>query len=705
SYTDGNRTPFPHEYIFDLNEIKCFNQLEIFTRTSGDTVGVIGDYEIYVADELEGDQTQWRKVTEDTTRYHNGQAPKDLSISLPSTEARYIKVRALNNRDDYNLTILAEVKVSNKTTVNQLIAQDSSYIQYIGNWVKDINGAFVNGGTYNSSNGSFNYAINGSETNIYVSQDTEVEVSIDGGPWIKYSLQGSLREPSITLNMDSDGVHTIEVRTIGQQINLNMISTDGTFIKEDAPDRTQGPQMTGVDNVEIGIGEVDNFDRLKDIVVIDDRDQDLTPTVIGEIKKPTPGTNEISVLTYQVTDSDGNTTVIEREIMVTNQLPTLEGASITIQEGEEIELVTDSRLGLMATDYEDGDLVSKINVIDLDGFNPKSPCVGEYSITYEVLDSDGNQATLTLNISVIEKGHPIINGVEDLTIMSGQAFDPMTGIYAIDSVSQEPLQIEVIGQIDLYQIGEQTLTYQIMTLDGEAIEIQRTITVTYLSEESTDLEVAQCFIPHTELQFQQLIEEIKQYDTNAMLIERKEEVDHFIYRIKITAMESTNSTQTEYLIDIKVAKDINFEPVLPEVKPETPSEPALPEVKPETPSEPALPEVKPEQPSEPEHPEVKPEVPSEPEKPEVKPGTPSEPEQPSEPAHPEVKPEVPSEPADPEVKPEQPSEPKHPEVKPSNDMDTRTDKIVPVTGHVRGMSLLSGLFMILVSLFPWKKRQ
>ncbi len=66
---------------------------------------------------------------------------------------------------------------------------------------------------------------------------------------------------------------------------------------------------------------------------------------------------------------------------------------------------------------------------------------------------------------------------------------------------------------------------------------------------------------------------------------------------------------------------------------------------------------------------------------------------------------MPSEPADPEVKPEQPSEPKHPEVKPSNDMDTRTDKIVPVTGHVRGMSLLSGLFMILVSLFPWKKRQ
>ena len=418
SYTDGNRTPFPHEYIFDLNEVKQFNQLNLFTRISGDTVGVIGDYEIYVTNELNGDQTEWHKIAEEIGRYKNSQASKDLSISLSPTQARYIKVKALNNRDDYNLTILAEVEVSYKTNVNSLIAQDSSYIQYKGTWLKDTNGAFVNGGTYNSTDGSFSYAIDGKETNLYVSQDSEVEISIDGGVWTKYKLKGSLREPSLTLSMDVSRNHTIEVRAIGQQISLNMISTDGQFIKEDAPDRTQAPKITGVNSVKMGMSEVDQFDTLAGVVVTDDHDKDLVPTVTGEIKKPKPGTNETSILTYTVTDSDGNTTTVEREITVTNQLPTLEGSSIVIQENEKINLLTDLRIGLKAMDEEDGELTKSIRVKDYDGFNPDAPKSGTYQIIYEVMDSDGNVVLKEVTIDVKP-----INKPGDVPIEPGETPD------------------------------------------------------------------------------------------------------------------------------------------------------------------------------------------------------------------------------------------------------------------------------------------
>ena len=178
SYDTSNQTPFPHEYIFDLGGEKSFNNIEIFTRTY-DHVGVIGNYEIYTADNYDGENTVWTKITEDKTR--NGSSPADIKISLPETKAKYLKIKALNNRDGHRITILAEVKLSNKTKVNNVIAQNSSFIQYEGDWKKDSNGAFVNGGTYNSTTGYFMYCFEGNESNIYVAKDVEVEIRVDGG--------------------------------------------------------------------------------------------------------------------------------------------------------------------------------------------------------------------------------------------------------------------------------------------------------------------------------------------------------------------------------------------------------------------------------------------------------------------------------------------------------------------------------------------
>ena len=59
SYDPNNKTPLPHEYIIDLGGLKSFNYLEVFTRKT-DGVGIIGDYEIYVADEYDGANTNWR---------------------------------------------------------------------------------------------------------------------------------------------------------------------------------------------------------------------------------------------------------------------------------------------------------------------------------------------------------------------------------------------------------------------------------------------------------------------------------------------------------------------------------------------------------------------------------------------------------------------------------------------------------------------
>lgn len=312
SYDNSNRTPFPHEYIIDLGGEKTFNNLEIYTRQSNQ-VGVIGDYEIFVADEYDGDKTVWTPIAEDKTRKGNSSAPADIKLSLQPVKARYLKIKALNNRDGYDITILAEVKVSNKTNVKNVIAQDSSFIQYEGDWKKDSNGAFVNGGTYNSTTGYFMYCFEGNESNIYVAKDVEVKIRVDGGKWERVKLTGSLREPSATLNMPNEGKHVVEVRAINEEIALNMISTDGVFYKGQAPAKSNPPVIHGADNIKIGVGQVATFDKMKGISYTDDIDTTgLQINVTGELGEPAPGTNE----EYTLTDSDKNTVIVPRKVIV-----------------------------------------------------------------------------------------------------------------------------------------------------------------------------------------------------------------------------------------------------------------------------------------------------------------------------------------------------------------------------------------------------
>ena len=314
---------------------------------------------------VDGDKTVWTPIAEDKTRKGNSSAPADIKLSLQPVKARYLKIKALNNRDGYDITILAEVKVSNKTNVKNVIAQDSSFIQYEGDWKKDSNGAFVNGGTYNSTTGYFMYCFEGNESNIYVAKDVEVEIRVDGGKWGRVKLTGSLREPSATLNMPNEGKHVVEVRAINEEIALNMISTDGVFYKGQAP-KSNPPVIHGADNIKIGVGQVATFDKMKGVSYSDDIDTTgLQINVTGELGEPTPGTNKEYTLTYTVTDNDRNTTTVDRIVTVTNQLPEITGLDdIVINECEGSGF--DFADGVTATDLEDGNLTKSIQLPTMD---------------------------------------------------------------------------------------------------------------------------------------------------------------------------------------------------------------------------------------------------------------------------------------------------------------------------------------------------
>lgn len=113
--------------------------------------------------------------------------------------------------------------------------------------------------------------------------------------------------------MQSQGKHVVEVRAINEEIALNMISTDGIFYKGKAPAKSNPPVIHGADNIKIGVGQVDTFDKMNGVSYSDEyHTTGLQINVTGELDKPTPGTNKEYTLTYTVTDSDRNTTTVDR---------------------------------------------------------------------------------------------------------------------------------------------------------------------------------------------------------------------------------------------------------------------------------------------------------------------------------------------------------------------------------------------------------
>ena len=124
----------------------------------------------------------------------------------------------------------------------------------------------------------------------------------------------------------------------------------------------RSPIIHGADNIKIGVGQVATFDKMKGISYSDDIDTTgLQINVTGELGEPAPGTNKEYTLTYTVTDSDRNTTTVDRIVTVTNQLPEIKGLDdIVINEGEGSGF--DFANGVTATDLEDGNITKSIQI-------------------------------------------------------------------------------------------------------------------------------------------------------------------------------------------------------------------------------------------------------------------------------------------------------------------------------------------------------
>lgn len=162
---------------------------------------------------------------------------------------------------------------------------------------------------------------------------------------------------------------------------------------------TTPPVITLIGSPNVSVTQGDNYTD-EGATATDNVDGDLTSniTVSGNVDTATIGNY---ILTYNVSDSSGNSASVSRTITVVAEGSDVTAPVITIT-GNAILDVTQYETyvdaGATATDDVDGDITALIEVSGSVDTNT----IGTYIITYSVSDSAGNLATATRNVNVVE---------------------------------------------------------------------------------------------------------------------------------------------------------------------------------------------------------------------------------------------------------------------------------------------------------------
>lgn len=148
-----------------------------------------------------------------------------------------------------------------------------------------------------------------------------------------------------------------------------------------------------------------------------------------------------------------------------NVAPVIKATDKTIEVGDEF----DPRADVTATDVEDGNLTTKIEVKKNDVDTTKA---GKYEVTYKVTDNQGATCTKTIAVTVNPKMEvlneaPTIDAA-DKTITVGDTFDPKAGVTAKDAEDGDLTdKIEVVkNTVDTKKAGKYEVTYKVTDSDG-----------------------------------------------------------------------------------------------------------------------------------------------------------------------------------------------------------------------------------------------
>ena len=219
--------------------------------------------------------------------------------------------------------------------------------------------------------------------------------------------------------------------------------------------------IINAENKTIELGN--KFNELDGIKAIDEEDGDITNDIIVVSSNVDVNKEGVYVVTYEIKDKDGGKTRKTIEVTVVkplekeNEAPYINASDRTIKQGESFNPLN----GVNAYDTEDGDLTSKIRVIEN---MVDISVVGKYSVTFEVSDSAGYRVTKEIYINVVPKSNtrPIIYA-DNITVALGEKYNPYAMVSASDKEDGDITGkiIVVYNYVNVYKEGIYKVGYKV----------------------------------------------------------------------------------------------------------------------------------------------------------------------------------------------------------------------------------------------------
>lgn len=266
----------------------------------------------------------------------------------------------------------------------------------------------------------------------------------------------------------------------------------------DAKDNSNlgGEAIVGEENFEIPFAELGIVPEEKVLSTTDFDVNVYTEQIIGEVENVQSGSkaeytwkgapNGVFGWYAEIKDDFGGMAYTDVRYFSLNR--DITAPVITLPEMNEV--IQDAEFtimdGITATDDRDGDLTSAIKING--EFDIHTP--GTYTIVYSVSDSSGNEAQVTRQITVLEKGKsresrenkdikaPVLTIPGDTVIKVGEEFDVRQGVSAQDEMDGDlTAEIQVIGEFDIHTPGTYVITYRVSDNAGNTATAERKITV------------------------------------------------------------------------------------------------------------------------------------------------------------------------------------------------------------------------------------
>ena len=172
-------------------------------------------------------------------------------------------------------------------------------------------------------------------------------------------------------------------------------------------------------------------------------------------KVPVSLTSNSNIYGYTLASAPGVSISLSKAI-VTNNNPVISASDKTIIEGDSF----DPKAGVTATDPEDGNITSKITIVE-NTVNTKTP--GTYKVVYKVVDNSNASTTKTITVTVKANNAPVINA-SDRTVSQGNTFDPKESVTASDTEDGDITKnIKVVeNTVDTSKLGTYKVIYEVV---------------------------------------------------------------------------------------------------------------------------------------------------------------------------------------------------------------------------------------------------